>query len=280
MTSPRGIVFGATGASYVALARRAARTVRRVMPDTPIDLFTDAPLADAVFDQVHILDQTTTRPKMAALRRSRFDRTIWLDCDVIVLADLAEVFDLLGRVDIAGAHEHYGSSPVAMMQTGPDDIPPAFRQINSGVLGVRSGPATHDFLDRWASEFARRGLRYDQPLLRELLWDSDLRLGVLPHEYNLMHMPYLMAGNDRMMAPRVLHLPHLHVYDKFIADPSSPLTAGEILSPDELMELERRMASDRTLGARRAARDVLADLLRHAPALERPVRRLWHRWRR
>ena len=41
--------------------------------------------------------------KFEALRRSRFERTIYIDTDVIALADLSDVFDVLDRFDITGA---------------------------------------------------------------------------------------------------------------------------------------------------------------------------------
>ncbi|WP_170133848.1 putative nucleotide-diphospho-sugar transferase [Palleronia aestuarii] len=263
----------------MVLARRAARTLRQVMPGTPIDLFADRAFEDTTFDTVHRLEGRGRRPKMEALRRSRFDRTLYLDCDVIALADPSEIFALLDYADLAGAHEHYGSAPIAMQSVRDTSIPPSFRQINSGVLGVRKSAATDAFLARWQDDFEALKLQFDQPLLRELLWKSDLRLAVLPQEYNLMHMPYLTAGNEKMMAPRLLHLPHLHVGSKFTDDPSRPLSPAEILSDHECSTIAARFATDRTLGASRDLRVLAADMLRKAPALDRTVRGIWNRFR-
>ena len=66
--APRGFVYAATGSAYVTLARRSARALRRIIgPDAQIDLFTDAPVHDPVFSQVHILQQASRRPKIEAL---------------------------------------------------------------------------------------------------------------------------------------------------------------------------------------------------------------------
>ena len=96
-----GFVFATTGALYTVLARRAARTLRKTMPDAQIDLFTDQVLDDPVFTQIHRLHTSSSRPKMEAMRRSRFGKTVYLDADIVVLADVSELFALLDRVEFA-----------------------------------------------------------------------------------------------------------------------------------------------------------------------------------
>ena len=59
-----GFVFAATGDKYVTLARRAARTLKQVMPDVPVDLFTDLPVSDPTLSQIHSLETATHRPKI------------------------------------------------------------------------------------------------------------------------------------------------------------------------------------------------------------------------
>lgn len=98
----RGFVFATTGEQYTTLARRAARTLRGVMPQCNIDLFTDRAVDDDVFDQIHRLDHNWFRPKMQAIRESRFERTIVMDADLVVVADISEVFQVLDHCDIAG----------------------------------------------------------------------------------------------------------------------------------------------------------------------------------
>lgn len=268
-----GVVFAATGRVYRDLARRAARNVRQVMPGLPIDLFTDAPLEDPVFAAVHMLDGAGPRPKMEALRRSRFARTLYLDCDVVVIADMSDVFDCLDRADIAGAHEQFGSAPVAMQKVR-NAIPPSFRQINAGVLAVRKSESTDRFLDRWAADFRALNLQYDQPLLRELLYHGDLRLAVLPAEYNTMHLAGVRSAHRLMMAPRALHLPVLHEDDRHSETPEEPFDPGVLLSAPVRDRINELMRTDRTLGARRSARVLAGDMLRRSPMLYRLARRL------
>jgi len=220
-----------------------------------------------------MLDGRGPRPKMEALRRSRFARTLYIDCDVVVIADMSDVFDCLDHADIAGAHEQFGSSPVSMQKVRRA-IPTAFRQINGGVLAVRKSDRSDAFLDRWAADFLSLKLQYDQPLLRELLYESDLRFVVLPSEYNTMHLAGVRVAHRLMMAPRALHLPVLHEDDRHAETPELPFDPGVLLSPPVRDRINELMRTDRTLGARRGARVLAGDMLRRAPLLYRIARRL------
>ncbi|GGD25642.1 hypothetical protein [Sinisalibacter lacisalsi] len=139
----KGFVFATTGESYTILARRAARSLRAVMPRAAIDLFTDQAVDDVVFDQIHGLAHNGHRPKMEALRRSRFARTIYLDADVMVLTDISEVFDLLDGYDLAAA---LGGNRSQQMVPPDDGLPRAFPVVNSGVIAARSSPRLAAFL--------------------------------------------------------------------------------------------------------------------------------------
>lgn len=273
-----GFVFAATGAKYTGLARRAARNLRHVMPQTNIDLFTDQPLEDPIFDAIHIVDSVTRRPKMEALIRSRFERTLCLDSDVVAVAPLPEVFDLLGNFDIAGVHEQFGNAPI-QMTSFREELPVAFRQINSGVMGIRKSPGTDAFLREWKRIFDEEGLEFDQPPLRELLYRTDLRVAVLPLEYNYMHQPYLANSTRRMLAPRLLHIPRIHVGDDHAEAVDDPFDPAEFLGPGAIRGLQERLDTDRTLGAKPNIRDFAAENVRKLPLGRHLMRKLAGRLR-
>jgi len=85
------------------------------------------------------------------------------------------------------------------------EIPEAFPQLNTGVFLFRGTPAVLELLRAWSAAFHEAGLKKDQVTLRELLWLSDLRLHVLPPEYNLRHRKYLRVWEEREAVPRILH---------------------------------------------------------------------------
>ncbi|QDC08785.1 hypothetical protein FHY55_05835 [Oceanicola sp. D3] len=242
-----GFVFAVSGAAYLPLTVRAAETIRRHHPDHPIDLFTDVPCDASVFSQVTMLQTSGFRPKFEALRRSRFDRSIYLDGDVICTAPMADVFDLLDHFDIAAAHEpnrnsDWGRKPFRAA------IPAAFPQINSGCIGLRASPQTRAFMQSIEAVLTESGYDRDQPVLRELLYQSDLRLAVLPTEYNLIEFTALEAMGRRTAAPRLLHLPRLHKHLRKQRRRRELRTLEEVCGPRYARHIKRLIAADRTLG--------------------------------
>ena len=200
----RGFLYAATGARYVQMAINSARALRRYHPDMPIDLFTDADLSDPVFDAVHHVG-TTTRPKMAALRDSRFERSLFLDADTLPVAKIGDAFDILDKFDLALAHDPLRNSVPARRIWG-GTAPASFPQVNTGIVALRKTPATTDLMTRWEAAFHDHGTGVDQPALRELLWlDRSLTLGILPMEFNFWDHRLLDAMDPLYAAPRVLH---------------------------------------------------------------------------
>ena len=236
--APRGFVFGVSGAAYLGPAILAARSVARTNPGVPIDLFADRPCDDPVFARVHPLERAWFRPKFEALRRSRFARTIYLDADVRVLAPLADVFEALGRFDLAGAHDQYRNARRAVVQHG-EPVPAAFPQINSGVLGLRASDATRRLMAEVEADLAASGARKDQPVLRAHLWRSELQILILPEEYNLMAYRATLMWTDARAAPRVIHSPRLKDNPSVEID---PLTGGAVAR-----HVRALLAADRTL---------------------------------
>ena len=244
--APRdGVVFAATGEGFTRLAAEAARSLRATNPGIPIDLFTDGEVADPVFDQVHQLGRSWFRPKFEALRRSRFQRTICFDADVIVVADLRDVFEVLERFDFVAAHEQRRNTASAMRQLSRP-MPAAFPQINSGVVGVRKSPEVEAFLESVERTIFEGKHSRDQYVLRELLFDSDLRLWVLPPEYNLMAVRQVEVQGSKFTAPRVLHLPRLH--DHFKGGVKRLETPAAVIGPALWRHIRSMIAADMTLG--------------------------------
>jgi hypothetical protein len=261
----KGAIFVATGAGYVRLARRAAATLRETNRDLPVDLYTDAPLQETLFDQVHVLERPWFRSKLDAMAASRFDRTLYLDSDLMVLADIGDVFELLDHFDIAMAQEQFrnGATPNTVWRR---DLPAAFPQYNSGVVAFRRSPAVLDLLGRWSEAVRVNELRRDQPALRELLFDSALRIATLPPEYNLMDYQAVSTWGPYHAAPRIVH--HYRFHNHFTAGTGRRTeTLLDLAGPDIAARLPGLLASDRMLAARRG----------ETPAPQEPA---WRRRRR
>jgi hypothetical protein len=206
MTNMNGVIYVATGSDYVELARTSAASLRAVEPGLLIDLFTDnLDRPDlGMFDQVHRIAVPEPRSKLTCMALTRFERTLFLDADTLVVGALGDLFDLLDRFDCALAHDVRRAS--ALVQDGlVERTPYAFPQLNSGVLLYRRSAAMLEFLEEWATRFRQTGVDRDQIILKEMLWRSDLRFYVLPPEFNLRRVTMLDAWEPLDARPTILH---------------------------------------------------------------------------
>ena len=206
----RGVLWIAVGARFVGAACAAARSIRRIHPDLALALFTDdASTADprvcAQFDIVERVASPHRRSKVDYLAASPFERTLYLDADVRVIARIDDVFAVLERFDLAIAHAH-ARNREKTNQRWRAEIPVAFPQLNGGVIAFRASPEVKEFLEAWRTAFHAAGFRKDQVTLRELLWESSLRIATLPPEYNVRRPSYVAFWRGREAAPRILHL--------------------------------------------------------------------------
>lgn len=208
-SATRGAIFCATGEGYVALAARAAESVRRHAPDIEIDLYTDKPVDFPVFSRIHLLETPWHRSKLDAMASTRFERTLYLDADLFVVANIDDMFAVLERFDIAMAHDAERNSPLCFA-TWRKPLPASFPQFNAGVVAYRRTPEVIEFLRTWSRTVRENGHRFDQLSLRELVWDSDLRVAVLPEEFNMTQHGVLLTWGRTRPAPRIIHNPKLH----------------------------------------------------------------------
>ena len=240
-----GFIFAVTGPDYTGLARQAAATVAHHHPDIPIDLFTDQPCDDPVFARVHQLSESGPRPKFEALLRSRFDRALYLDADLFVIAPIDDIFDLLKRFDIAAAHDQRGNLSTHTLALHSKPIPTSFPQYNGGVVGIRKSAETDAFLRRWQSEFEEANWHIDQPVLREELFESDLRIATLPVQYNVIDPDMIRAFDSRTISPRILHCSLLR--EGFLGERSFANTPDELYGAPFMAFVRAWQEADGTL---------------------------------
>ena len=246
----RGVLYVAKGADYADLAVQSALSLRQVDPTLPIEIMTDASVQPGIFDSVRPLPETETRDKIAGMLTTRFDRTLFLDCDTLVVGPLAEGFDLLDRFDLCISHEVRRSSQ--LITTGWKETPPdIFGQHNSGVMYFRKSAEMMSFLRAWSQAYVAASQGRDQVTLRDLLWSSDLRFWVLPPEFNLRRVTLADVWEPLDAVPRVIHSHHLLRH----------LRHGlpRVTSFAEILELERA-AHKEEWAARDEASDILAGL--------------------
>ncbi len=198
-----GVIYVAEGAGYLDLATRAARSLKALNAGLEVDLFTDQAVPPGLFDRVQPIPEGPTS-KLASLPATRFDRTLYLDCDTLALAPLGDLFEILDRFELAVAHDVRRTS--SLIREGAREAPPyAFPQMNAGVMLYRRSIAMQAFLAEWQRRYRAAGKLRDQPTLRDLLWASDLRFYVLPPEFNLRRVTVLDAWEPLDARPTILH---------------------------------------------------------------------------
>jgi len=210
------IVFACSGASYAREALTAAACARARMPDQPRVGFADADgirvfRASGLFDELHEIAE----PSYSYIDKTRialpahYEAALYLDGDTYMTAPVDDLFDLLDRFDLVAAHEPTRFSFDATFQHLLDDgAPAAFPEFNTGVFAFRNTADVKAFFDDWRRDDAARRKAgvppaHDQPAFRTALWASDLRLYVLPPEYNFRFtMPAFIGGFGFV---RILH---------------------------------------------------------------------------
>lgn len=254
-----GALYVAEGPDYAALAVQSLRTLRQQEPDLPVHIATDQPGLAAHFDAVHPIPTASRRAKIAAMAASPFDRTLFLDCDTLVVGPLSDGFALLDRFPLALTHDVRRSS--ALIETGwQADAPATFPQHNSGVMFYRKAPETDRFFADWARAYDTAGKGRDQVTLRDILWDSDLRFWVLPPEWNLRRVTELDAWEPLDAIPRIIHS---HQLVRHLRGGGAPVTTLE-----EILTLERTALAGewRGLETRAPSPDLADPALRFAHA--------------
>ena len=206
MESPsetRGVVYVATGDAYITEARESAASVREAMPGVPICLITDVDVdPGSAFDTIvtHAEGAGTKRFKQN-LHLSPYDRTVFLDTDTFVAADVSDLFTVLDRFEIAAKQisSDYNAKRL--------EVPSAFPEMNSGVIVYRKTPAVLALFEEWRRLFIEfesdYGWTWDQLSFRKAVYESEARVASLPIEYNFMpYFPAYLMNNAKIVHGR------------------------------------------------------------------------------
>ena len=182
----------ADGGPYITEARHSASTVAEHMPDLGRVLFaTDNPEKGGEFHDIIPLPerrhdfwfQDAARYMVQATQELLSDRALYLDTDTHLCLPIYDMMELLDRCELVGAF-----APGRQTTQTVDYVPDAFPELNIGVLAMN---LTDNRMRRfWRivyNNYCANSERYrnnDQGPLREALWNTNVRLGIVPPEYN------------------------------------------------------------------------------------------------
>lgn len=213
--------------SYADYAAFSAASAKRLKPDIHITLATDddtLTLSDyPVFDNILLITDSNPYPfsgKINTCISTPYKRTIFIDVDTKIIHErFFEVFDILKKYDIAAVAEP-GRHSTNGVDNGDDGgilkqysyIPACFTTLNSGMICYNNSEkllnAFRMWLDRYEQDSGRDTGRKiaegDQQALWSVLWCCDLKLYVLPFEYNYRERD-IVQNNIKMFKNTLMH---------------------------------------------------------------------------
>lgn len=184
----RGALYVAYGYGWTERAIISARSLRRITTDIRLGIRTDRPdlaQASGAFDDIWTcaFRRHGFWDKIDAIAELPYEQTLYIDSDTYVAEPIDDIFASLERFDLAAAH-------APLRSTTPSVCAPAsFPELNAGVICLRRSSHIAAFIEDWRGRYAAylaRGVWHDsdQPAFRDAIYESTLRLCVLPPEFN------------------------------------------------------------------------------------------------
>ncbi len=189
---PEGAIYILTqNERYVAMALESVASLKRAMPDLPVTVFSQFPISSPLLERVIRVQPSRDGfyDKTKLMQESPYDRTLFIDADILVIEPFPELFGLLDRFDCAATHEEYLSSDW-FNRYPSSDVPASFPEFNTGLLLFRRSPQMDGVLKEWESLYAKFMEEKpeqeidDQPFFRVAVYHSAARVATLTREYN------------------------------------------------------------------------------------------------
>ena len=218
MKNDQGVVYVSTGKSYVNMAAMSAKSLKSHCPNLPVHIFTDCDTTSYdCFDSATKISTPHRRSKVDCIPETPYQRTLYLDADTRVCENIVPLFDLLDKFELAIAHDcgrgkhidkYTGKAPAERNKPEKysSQAPEEFMPLNSGVILFKTTDPVLKFFKAWKNDYYQKGFKADQLTLRDQLWIHNLKLGILPPEYNCRPRSNIKVLRDAKIFPKILHL--------------------------------------------------------------------------
>jgi hypothetical protein len=176
---------------YLNLLRASVESLKRVMPELPVTVFSQFPVEGLHFSEVRKVEPAGDGfyDKARLMLESPYEQTVFIDTDIYAVQRFDELFALLDRFDFAATHEEYLNTDWFSHYPRPD-IPASYPEFNTGILAYRRSTSMDQLLVTW-SELYKKFLEEnpgkatnDQPFFRAAAYYSEARAATLGREYN------------------------------------------------------------------------------------------------
>lgn len=184
--SQRGILYLAKGQKVASEAVISASQLKNLMPDIPVTVVTDREIQTGPFDNIiHDEREFSKEDKPYWLKRTPYEDTLYLDSDIWVERPVYDIFELLEEFDI-GVAKDPAEPHIFYTDASRDNVPTSFPELNTGVIIFEKNTRMTHFCDEWMSKFTPSETR-DQRPFRPAIYESDVRMTLLPPRYNCMY---------------------------------------------------------------------------------------------
>jgi hypothetical protein len=182
----KGVLYIATGTDYIEEACQSARSVKS-QNNLPITLVSDSEPDKEIFDEIKIIKDPdmSSGDKILNILKSEYDKTLLLDTDTYVCGDLSPIFELLDKYELAIAEEPFGETSFL------ENVPKTYPEYNTGVIGYRQTEPIQSLVELWHDYYfqIKENAKFpskvmDQPSFRKSSYETELKMSVLPTEYN------------------------------------------------------------------------------------------------
>jgi len=192
------VVYACSKPEHSALLYRSVNSIRRFLPDANVRLYctldVHRQLEAWMFDGVHVVQpRFQHRPRFEAMLSVPFGRSLFLDCDTLVLAPLESLFELLLGCELALCpaiqHTHPEGERLGIYKMLP--APECIGEWNGGVMAARVDERFREFVKTWMRHYEQCHIRsyfMDQAALRATVWMYCMRVATLRNNYNFRTM--------------------------------------------------------------------------------------------
>ena len=184
----RGVLYIAFNENFLKEALISAESVKKHCPDMNITIYSDIEVSSKYVDNYAKISPKHIRSKVDFIHTTPYEKTIFLDSDTIIDHDISEMFDILEKYDMAICHDLARKRKYVSEQIPEySKIPYVFSEVNPGVVVFKKNERVMKFFEDWRKLFYKYFSRnpYEQPTFRTALWHSDVKLYIMPVEFNI-----------------------------------------------------------------------------------------------
>jgi hypothetical protein len=194
--SDLGVIYLAFGRPFLAMGLCSIASIHRTNPQVPVCVVTnvcEAPPAGFPwregFDHWTFVSRRNAENRLlktAIYEWSPFEKTLYLDCDTVVVGDMSLMSFFLDYFDMAmrlTRGQFFRGRKDGLIFDGTMQCH-RLPHWNGGVVAFRKGEPARDFFSMWNASYKKLGVKRDQPSLAETVFKSTCRVMPLDERWN------------------------------------------------------------------------------------------------